>query len=95
MDSSGAPAGSDLRAQAEHAFANLTAVLQAANASRRDVMALTIYVVNYHPADLETIRTAGAAFFGTNAPVVTVLGVQSLSRDGALIAIDATAMPAR
>ena len=95
VDSSGALAGSDLRAQAERAFANLAAVLQSANASRRDVMALTIYVVNYHSADLETIRSAGAAFFGTNAPVVTVLGVQSLSRDGALIAIDATAMPAR
>ncbi len=95
VDSSGALAGSDLRAQAERAFANLAAVLQSANASRRDVMALTIYVVNYHSADLYTIRSAGAAFFGTNAPVVTVLGVQSLSRDGALIAIDATAMPAR
>ncbi|HXG98110.1 MAG TPA: RidA family protein [Gemmatimonadales bacterium] len=95
VDSSGALAGSDLRAQAERAFANLATVLQAANASRRDVMALTIYVVNYHPADLETIRVAGAAFLGTNAPVVTVLGVQSLSRDGALIAIGATAMSAR
>ena len=95
VDSSGALAGSDLRTQAERAFLNLTAVLQGANASRRDVMALTIYVVNYHPADLETIRVAGAAFLGTNAPVVTVLGVQSLSRDGALIAIGATAMSAR
>jgi len=95
VDSSGTLVGSDLRAQAERAFANLATVLQAANASRRDVTALTIYVVNYHPADLETIRVAGAAFLGTNAPVVTVLGVQSLSHDGALIAIGATAMSAR
>ena len=48
-----------------------------------------------YTADLETIRVAGAAFLGTNAPVVTILGVQSLSRDGALIAIGATAMSAR
>jgi hypothetical protein len=53
------------------------------------VSALTIYVVNYRPPDLETIRTAGAAYFGANAPVVTVVGVQSLGRDGALISVGA------
>jgi enamine deaminase RidA (YjgF/YER057c/UK114 family) len=82
--------GSDLRSQAERAFSNLSAVLQAAGATLRDVSALTIYVVNYRSADLETIRTAGAAYFGANAPVATVLGVQSVGRDGALISIGAT-----
>ncbi|OLC75092.1 MAG: hypothetical protein AUH78_09820 [Gemmatimonadetes bacterium 13_1_40CM_4_69_8] len=90
VDSTGALVGSDLRAQAERAFANLSAVLQAAGATLRDVSALTIYVVNYRPPDLETIRTAGAAYFGANAPVATVVGVQSLGRDGALISIGAT-----
>src|SRR2546426_1011262 len=61
VDSTGTLIGSDLRAQAERAFTNLAAVLQAAGASPRDVTVLTIYVVNYRPADLETIRTAGAA----------------------------------
>ena len=92
IDSAGALAGTDLRAQAERAFANLAAVLQAAGASRRDVTTLTIYVVNYRAADLETIRNAGAAFLGANAPIATVLGVQSLGRDGALISIGATAL---
>src|SRR5712664_690048 len=91
VDSTGALVGSDLHAQAERAFANLAAVLQAAGASPRDVTALTIYVVNYRPADLDTIRNAGAAFLGANAPVATVLGVQSLGRDGVLISISATA----
>lgn len=90
VDSTGALVGSDLRTQAERAFANLGAVLQAAGATLRDVSALTIYVVNYRPADLETIRIAGAAYFGANAPVATVVGVQSLGRDGALISIGAT-----
>src|SRR5467141_1709034 len=90
VDSTGALVGSDLRSQAERAFANLSAVLQAAGATLRDVSALTIYVVNFRPADLETIRTAGAAYFGPNAPVATVLGVQSVGRDGALISIGAT-----
>jgi enamine deaminase RidA (YjgF/YER057c/UK114 family) len=90
VDSTGALVGSDLRTQAERAFANLGAVLQAAGATLRDVSALTIYVVNYRPTDLETIRTAGATYFGANAPVATVVGVQSLGRDGALISIGAT-----
>ena len=51
VDSSGALAGTDLRAQAERAFANLGAVLQASGATARDVTTLTIYVVNYRPAD--------------------------------------------
>jgi enamine deaminase RidA (YjgF/YER057c/UK114 family) len=91
VDSSGALVGTDLRAQAERAFTNLRAVLQSAGASMRDVTTLTIYVVNYRPADLETIRTAGAAYFSANAPIATVVGVQSLGREGALISIGATA----
>ena len=91
VDSTGTLVGSDLRAQAERAFANLRSVLQSAGASLRDVTTLTIYVVNYRPADLETIRTAGAAYFSANAPIATVVGVQSLGRDGALISISATA----
>jgi enamine deaminase RidA (YjgF/YER057c/UK114 family) len=95
VDSTGALAGSDLRAQAVRAFANLAAVLQAAGATARDVTALTIYVVNYQPGDIVTIRDASAAFFGANAPIATVLGVQSLGRDGALISVGATAFGGR
>ncbi len=91
VDSTNTLAGSDLRAQAARAFANLAAVLQAAGASPRDVTALTIYVVNYRPADLETIRDAAGAYLTANAPIITVLGVQSVGRDGALISIGATA----
>ncbi len=92
VDSAGVLAGSTLHAQAERAFANLSTVLQAAGAGARDVTTLTIYVVNYRLADLATIRAAGAAYFGANAPVATVLGVQALSQEGALISIAATAV---
>jgi len=91
VDSTGTLVGSDLRAQAERAFANLRVVLQSAGASLRDVTTITIYVVNYRATDLETIRTAGAAYFSANAPIATVVGVQSLGHDGALISIGATA----
>jgi enamine deaminase RidA (YjgF/YER057c/UK114 family) len=85
--------GSDLHAQATQAFANLTRVLGAANALPEDVVRLTIYVVGYRSADLDLIRQAGAAYFPAHhQPVVTVLGVESLSREGLLVAIEATAV---
>ena len=95
VDSTGTLAGTDLRAQAAQAFANLATVLHAAGATPRDVTTLTIYVVNYRPDDLATIRDAGAAFFGSNPPIATVLGVQSLARAGALISVGATAWGGR
>ena len=94
VDSTGSLAGSELRTQAERAFANLGTVLQAQGAAPRDVISLTIYVVNYRAADLATIREAGAAYLGSNAPIVTVLGVQSLGREGALVSVGATAVAA-
>lgn len=95
VDSLGALVGSDLHAQAVRAFANLATMLQAAGATPRDVTALTIYVVNYKPADLATLREAGATFLGPNPPIVTVLGTQSLARDGALVSVSATAWGGR
>ena len=90
-DSTGALVGTDLRSQAVQAFANLTTVMKAAGSAPRNVVSLTILVVNYRPADEATIREAGAAYFGGNAPIVTVVGVQSLTREGALVSIAATA----
>jgi len=85
--------GDDLAAQAKQAFANLGAVLEAANARPDDVLQLTIYEVDYRPADLDTIRAAAAILFPTaNQPIVTVLGVQSLATPGARIAVQATAL---
>jgi 2-iminobutanoate/2-iminopropanoate deaminase len=90
-DSSGTLVGADLRTQAVQAFANLTAVLRAGGAAPRNVVSLTILIVNYRPADDATIRDVGAAYLTTNAPVVTIAGVQSLAREGALISVAATA----
>jgi len=85
--------GNDLRAQAAQAFANLARVLGAASALPEDVVRLAIYVVGYRPADLDIIRQAGAAYFPAHhQPVVTVLGVESLSREGLLVAVEATAV---
>lgn len=91
-DSTGSLVGADLRTQAVRAFANLTAVLRAAGGIPRNVVTLTIYVVNYRQADEAAIRDVGVAYFGSTPPVVTIVGVQSLAREGALISVGATAV---
>ncbi|MBI4421767.1 MAG: RidA family protein [Gemmatimonadetes bacterium] len=85
--------GGDLRAQTTRAFANLGAVLRAVRALPEDVVRLTVYVVNYRPDDLAIIRETGAAYLPEdNAPAMTVVGVQSLYREGLLVAVDAIAV---
>jgi len=93
LDSTGRLVGvGDLRAQAAQAFANLATVLRIGGTTPADVAKLTIYVVNYSPKDLETIRGAAPEFFPQrNPPAGTVIGVESLPQDGLLIAVDATA----
>jgi enamine deaminase RidA (YjgF/YER057c/UK114 family) len=94
LDSSGGLVGAgDLRAQARQAFSNLAFVLHIAGATPADVAKLTIYVVGYKPGDFQAIREAGAEFFPQrNPPAGIVVGVQSLPREGLLIAIDAVAV---
>ena len=94
LDSTGALVGpGDLRVQATQAFANLATVLRIAGTTPTDVAKLTIYVVNYSPRDLATIREAGAEFLpARNPPAGVVVGVQALPMDGLLIAVDATAV---
>jgi len=93
LDSTGRLVGvGDLRAQAAQAFGNLATVLRIGGTTPADVAKLTIYVVNYSPKDLETIRAAAPEFFPQrNPPAGTVIGVESLPQDGLLIAVDATA----
>src|ERR1043166_8675165 len=90
LDSTGQLVGpGDLRAQATQAFANLATVLRIAGVTPAEVAKLTIYVVNAKPADLDVIRAAAPDFFPQrNSPAGTIVGVQSLPREGLLIAVD-------
>jgi len=92
LDSLGQVVGAgDLKAQARQAFANLSKVLSLVGALPADVVKLDLYVVNYKQADFAMIRQAGADYFPTrNPPAGNVLGIQSLPREGLLIAVDAT-----
>lgn len=93
LDSAGQLVGpGDLAAQARQAFANLAFVLRIAGATPADVVKLNVYVVNYKPADLGIIRAAGIEFLPErNPPAGLVLGVQSLPKEGLLVAVDAIA----
>ncbi len=97
LDSAGQLVGDgDLRAQAAKAFSNLGAVLRVARALPEDVVRLTVYVVNYRPEDLATIRQAAAAYLADrHAAAMTLVGVQSLYREGLLVAVDAIAVANR
>jgi len=94
LDSTGQLVGAgDLRAQASQAFANLATVLRIAGVTPAEVAKLTIYVVNAKPGDLDVIRAAAPDFFPQrNSPAGTVVGIQTLPREGLLIAVDATAV---
>ena len=93
LDSAGQLVGpGDLRAQARQAFANLALVLRIAGNEPSDIVKLTVYVVNYRPQDFAAIREAAPLFFPErNPPAGIVLGVQSLPKEGMLIAVDAIA----
>ena len=83
----------DLKAQAQYAFRNLRKALAAAGASAADVVKMTIYVVNYKPADATVIGEMVKQVFGDkNLPASTWLGVESLALEGLLIEVEAVAV---
>lgn len=94
LNDQGAVVGAgDLAAQARQAFTNLTHVLQIAGAIPEEVLRLNVYVVNLKPGDWDIVRKEGAAFFPErNPPAGTLVGVQSLPREGLLISVDASAV---
>ena len=82
----------DLKVQAQYAFCNLRKALAAAGASAADVVKMTIYVVNYKPADATVIGEVVKQVFGDrNLPASTWLGVRNLALEGLLIEVEAVA----
>ena len=85
--------GSDLRLQAEQAFLNLRAALEAVGASPADVVFVRLYVVDYRPEHAAVLSPMLEAFFPAGQlPASTWVGVQSLAVPGFLIEIEATAV---
>ena len=93
VDSGGTLAAPDLAGQARQAFRNVTALLKRATAAPNDVVRVTIYVVSPDSTTAAVLRGAGPDFFaGRTQPATAIVGVQSLARPGALVAIEVTAV---
>ena len=89
-------AGEDLQTQADQVYANLRRRLEAAGASTADLVKLTIYMSNYQPGDASVLAAArqNNGFNQDNLPATTLIGVESLYSDTALIEIEGEAVVA-
>jgi len=79
----------DIRGQAEQAWRNLGAVLQAAGMGYENVVKLTHFLVRRE--DIAVYREVRAQFLGKLAPASTLLVIAALARPDALIEVEAVA----
>jgi enamine deaminase RidA (YjgF/YER057c/UK114 family) len=91
-DADGQLVGEDHFTQAQRAFANLATALEAAGATVRDVVKITVYVVGHRPQLLEQLMGARAAAFGDHKPTSTYVGVEALARPDLLVEVEAVAV---
>ena len=90
-DENGALVGAgDLAAQARAVFNNLGRVLEAAGASPRDVVKVTIYMCDV--SERLKMNEARRAFFGDHRPASMLLQVPALVDPGVLIEVEAVAV---
>lgn len=85
----GAFASDEIRGQAEQAWRNIAAVLQAAGMGYENIVKLTHYLVRRE--DIAAYREVRAQFLGKLAPASTLLVISALARPEALIEIDVVA----
>ena len=82
----------DFAVQLRQAMDNIGIALAAANATLRDVVRLTVLVVDHDRVKLEALsRTVRERFEGRPAPACTLIPVPRLALDGMLVEVEATA----
>ena len=82
--------GGDCAAQATQAFENLKRVLEAAGASLRDVVKLTIFVKSFD--DIGKVREARRKYFSDYFPASTMVVISSLALAELLVEVEAVAV---
>jgi 2-iminobutanoate/2-iminopropanoate deaminase len=89
VDADGRVVGDDVVAQARQVFAIVAQVLAAAGATAADVVKVTVYLLDID--DRPKINPVRQEFFGTARPASTLVEVNRLAVDGALLEIEAVA----
>ena len=93
VDRNGSVAGGDVLAQARQVLANLDAAIKAAGGSKKDIMSITMYVVDTVSRDqMPALRAMRGEFFGDRPPASTLVFVSGLARPELLIEIEARAV---
>ncbi|MEM9027228.1 MAG: RidA family protein [Pseudomonadota bacterium] len=93
LKSDGSVVGPGLEAQLEQVFSNIRTTLAAAGADFSNVARLTIYIRDYRPEDLPTIRNVRDRFVNKSTPPASALvGVSALFRDNVRVEVDAIAV---
>ncbi|MFL4430741.1 isochorismatase family protein [Serratia marcescens] len=82
-----------LEKQLELAFKNLNDTLQHAGSSPENIVRMTLYVRNYRPEQLATIRKIRDRWLKGHEPASALIGVETLFRQVVLVEIDAVAVP--
>jgi 2-iminobutanoate/2-iminopropanoate deaminase len=91
VDAAGAlVGGDDVVAQAEQVFALMGTVLEAAGATARDVVKVTVYLLDKD--DRERINPVRRRFFGAARPASTLVEVSGLAVPGARLEVEAVAL---
>jgi enamine deaminase RidA (YjgF/YER057c/UK114 family) len=87
----------DLKAQATQVFENLKTALTAAGATFDDVVKINIYVKDFKPEMVPTLREVRDGYINKNSPPAsTLVGVTSLAQEDYLIEVEAVAaLPAK
>ena len=81
--------------QVDVAFNNLSLALQAAGATKSDVIKITLLIVDHDPDKLAKLVEKRRAYFGDNPPASLLVPVPQLYADGVLFEVDAVAVIAK
>lgn len=79
----------DFAAQVHQAYANLGAVIAALGAGPRQVVKLTVYVVDHDMSKLGPLTAAVIGMFGDHLPAQTLVPVPKLAIDPMLFEVEA------
>ncbi len=86
--------GTDFASQLTAAFANVRRALAAGSAEAKDVVRITLYIVDHQVEYLALIGAAMGALFGDALPASTIVGVQRLALPDLLVEVEVTARKA-